>query len=66
MKTFSGNLFYARPHPGPLPREEGIAVARFDICEKSFSKSSRTKFFGTENDSPSPWGEGRGEGGRCH
>src|SRR5882724_9201501 len=26
-----GFVFYARPHPDPLPRGEGIAIARFCI-----------------------------------
>ena len=74
MRTLSGssrreeahskNLLNARPHPDPLPRGEGIAVAPFVFCEKLSGKSSRWCFVEVANDSPSPWGEGRGEGGR--
>jgi hypothetical protein len=53
-----------RPHPGPLPRGEGAANVRFAFCRKSSVQSSRTLFRGTAYDSPSPGGEGRGEGGR--
>jgi hypothetical protein len=34
-------VFYARPHPGLLPRGEGIAVARFWFCGWVSGKSSR-------------------------
>jgi hypothetical protein len=59
-------MFHARPHPDPLPQGEETAIVRFDFCGKLSGESSRTIFFGTANVSPSPWGEGRGEGGRCN
>jgi hypothetical protein len=34
------------------------------FCEYPSGKPSRANYCEAENDSPSPWGEGRGEGGR--
>jgi hypothetical protein len=50
------------PHPDPLPRGEGTAIAAFVFLEKSSGKSNAWIFQKTGNDSPSPLGEGRGEG----
>ena len=41
-----------------------MAVAPFWFLDARPGKSSRTFSRETANDSPSPWGEGRGEGGR--
>ena len=35
-----------------------------EFCERPSGKSSRANFSESEDDSPSPWGEGRDEGGR--
>jgi hypothetical protein len=66
MKTICGNLCYVRPHPDPLPRGEGTAIDSFATYESLFGKSSHMESFETANVSPSPWGEGRGEGGLCN
>ena len=49
----------------PSSRGEGTAVGHFDkICKPASSlQPSHCQDAGI--DSPSPWGEGRGEGGRC-
>jgi hypothetical protein len=64
MKIICSNLCYARPHPDPLLRGEGTAIARFDSFEALSGKYSHTTLIETAGVSPSPWGEGRGEGGR--
>ncbi len=51
-----GSSLAASPHPGPLPRGEGAAVASLSTNQRSSSASK------PECLSPSPWGEGRGEG----
>jgi len=58
--------FDAPPHPNPLPRGEGTAIGHIHLCEGASSKSSRRFSRETEHISPSPGGEGRGEGERCH
>ena len=62
-EAHSKKMFNARPHPNPLPRGEGTAIADFFFYGSSFGKYSRTIFFETASVSPSPWGEGWGEGG---
>ncbi len=49
----------ARPHPNPLPQERELTLAGAGSSTKRFAipNAGRT--------SPSPGGEGRGEGGRC-
>jgi len=39
------NLFYARPHPGPLPRGEGETVAAFWQKVASWFMGSRREIF---------------------
>jgi hypothetical protein len=56
-------MFYAHPHPDPLPRGEGTAVGHFVSCESFSSRLPRSICQMAGNISPSPWGEGRGEGG---
>jgi hypothetical protein len=52
------------PHPDPLPPGEGTAVGHFDkICKPSSSLQPLHRQ-DAENDSPSPRGEGGGEGKR--
>jgi hypothetical protein len=66
MKTLNTNLIDARPHPDPLPLGEGTADGCF-ILRGSFSSRRPLSFCqGAGSVSPSPWGEGRGEGGRRH
>jgi hypothetical protein len=57
-------LFHARPHPDLLPREEGTAFARFAFSAGRPANPVARIFKPTANGSPSPWGEGRDEGGR--
>jgi hypothetical protein len=55
-------MFYAHPHPDPLPRGEGTAVGRF-IFAKFFLAAGRARFAKRlETILPLPAGEGRGEG----
>jgi hypothetical protein len=59
--------FNTRPHPGLLPPGEGVAVGSFLISGKLSGQVPVTRNSkNAANDSPSPWGEGRGEGGRHH
>jgi len=53
-------------HYDPLSQGKGTGMVRFDFCGKLSDESSCMIFFETANITPSPWGEGRGEGGRCH
>ena len=48
----------------PLPRGEEITIGRCWFCERRSGQSSRWFFKATAHVSPSPWGEGRVEGGR--
>src|SRR4030095_4994683 len=50
------------PHPGPLPRGEGIAFDITRSSERSSRKSRRRLSQATETILPLPEGEGRGEG----
>ncbi len=74
-----GNGVNARPHPGPLPRGEGESIATLsEFCSpRCFRRprSSRKKRHSLGAiphgpkpgcGSPSPGGEGRGEGERCN
>jgi hypothetical protein len=56
--------FDARPHLYPLPRERilPITVSGYSFAHPANPVARISKQ--TENDSPSPWGEGRDEGGR--
>ncbi len=78
LDSFSGMSVYARPHPGPLPRGEGAhlhGAGQFldPHCSHRFGVISRETHDNpahcmaknAANNSPSPGGEGRGEGGRC-
>jgi hypothetical protein len=60
MKRMIVNI---RPHPGPLPRGEGVTEEQFQFCAESHHQSNRRLLRETANVSPSPRGEGRGEGG---
>ena len=64
MNQLAGRIINARTQPNPLPRGEGTATTRFDNFGSPSGKSSRGFFEEAANDSPSPGGEGRGEGGR--
>ena len=57
-------VFYARPHLSPLPQERKSPLADSDFADDRPANSVARIFKHTENDSPSPWGEGRDEGGR--
>jgi hypothetical protein len=58
--------FDARPHPNPLPRGEGTGSGPARWFVNFCGQSSRRSSDETANVSPSPGGEGRGEGKRCH
>ena len=76
VDVFSQVSVYARPHPGPLPRGEGAHRHGAGLFLDSH-RSHRSGVIGREtydntahcmaqnaaNNSPSPGGEGRGEGG---
>ena len=66
MINLGHRMFNAPPHPNPLPRGEGTAESRFDDFGSPLGKSSRGFSRETANGSPSPGGEGRGEGGRSN
>jgi hypothetical protein len=76
---FSGICVHARPHPSPLPgeRESAHHVAgqfldprlRHRFCviyRETHDNSDYRTAQNAANNSPSPGGEGRGEGGRLH
>jgi hypothetical protein len=63
MKTSQRQMFYAHPHPDPLRRGEGAAVVHFIFCESFSGCRPHPIYQVTGSVSPSPWGEGRGEGG---
>ena len=58
--------FNARPHPNPLPQVEGTSLDALFQCDSCHDKSRLVIRHETANVSPSPGGEGRGEGRRCH
>ncbi len=65
MKILRSNRWYhARPHPDPLPRGEGTALASLPIFRSRWCCPPTHVWAATADDSPSPGGEGRGEGGR--
>jgi hypothetical protein len=80
VRSAGGNYLYARPHPDPLPRGEGTAVARFKVFGSQFACRRVLVIRNVErtncvtfsqrmkpaNDAPSPGGEGWGEGEREH
>src|SRR5437868_6202280 len=53
-----------RLHPNPLPRGEGTAIEASLLSENPAGKPSAAILQPSESVSPSPVGEGRGEGGR--
>lgn len=57
-------MINARPHPEPLPRGEETAMLNSWKFVDASRESSRGFAMEVANVSPSPWGEGRGEGGR--
>lgn len=60
----SGFMFDARPHPNPLPRGEGNDGGAFSNFQSTCYSYPLTDTRVAADDSPSPRGEGRGEGGR--
>jgi len=56
--------FNARPHPGLLPRGEGESFAAFLKRRAAGIASAASNKPETDDTIPSPWGEGKGEGGR--
>ena len=63
-EAISEDMFYARPHPDPLPRGEGTAVGHFIFCGSFSSRWPISIRQETGSVSPSSGGEGRGGGGR--
>ena len=76
LDVFRGVGVHARPHPGPLPQGEGEIFTSLDnfsiFIAVTDSVSFAVKCMTTQvyrmaqnaaNNSPSPGGEGRGEGG---
>ena len=56
--------FDARPHLYPLPRERSLAITP-TVNLVAVRKDSSVRFTqAAGTDSPSPWGEGRDEGGQ--
>ncbi len=53
----------ARPHPDPLPRGEGIAIASASFCGHASRKSGGMTFDVAADVTPFPEGEGWSEGG---
>ena len=77
VDIFSWMSVYARPHPGPLPRGEGEhrhGVGQFlnphrshrprVIGRETHDNTAQCMVQNAANNSPSPGGEGWGEGGR--
>ena len=62
--TPTNNLFYARPHLYPLPRGEDFGNHGLGGLIDCPANPGARIFKGMADDSPSPWGEGRVEGGR--
>ena len=59
-------MFYARPHLNPLSRGEDFSNHGLgDLIDYPANPGARL-FKGTADNSPSPWGEGRVEGGRAN
>ena len=56
--------FDARPHPGLLPRGEGETFGAFLECRAAGMAVASSSKLETDDAIPSPWGEGKGEGGR--
>ena len=54
----------ARPHPNPLPREEGESFAVFWRFESRQLRKANPQNLECATPVPSPGGEGEGEGGR--
>src|ERR1035438_728429 len=53
--------FDARPHPGLLPRGEGITSRVFEFSDERPASPGAQIFKQPARVSPSPWGEGRDE-----
>jgi len=66
MINLGHRTFNDRPHPNPLSQGEGITAMRFDYFGGQLGKLSRWFLRKPMNVSPSPGGEGRGEGGRSN
>ncbi len=66
MKIFPNTVRRVLPHPDPLPLGEGTAVGRSFICVSLSSRWPISFSRDAGSVSPSPWGEGRGEGGRIN
>jgi hypothetical protein len=56
-------VFFVRPHPDLLPQEKEQPLCVFIFSIDHPANPVTRIFKGTANDSPSPWGEGRDEGG---
>ena len=57
-------LEFGPPSPWPSPQGEGTAIKRLHFADDRPNERRLTTFQKTANDSPSPRGEGRGEGER--
>jgi len=60
----SKTVSLVRPHPDPLPRGEGTAIGHSDLLQNRRTFLRQSSYRAPENNSPSPGGEGWGEGGR--
>jgi hypothetical protein len=65
FELFLRDLLNARPHPGLLPRGEGETFPAFCKNQRRDWPDGLSKYESATPDAPSPWGEGRGEGGRA-
>ena len=57
-------IFFDLPHPSPLPKGEGVGLCVFWLADDCPANPAAGIFKKAGSVSPSPWGEGRDEGGR--
>src|SRR5258706_16319380 len=66
LRNSRWNRLNACPHPDPLPQREGTAIVSPWMAEQPSCQCRHTTARKATNDSPSPGGEGWGEGGSTH